>query len=456
MRIGLLLGLGLIGCTAPVQRTPQQVSPPTPPHWQASPITNTIPNDWLASFADPQLTRWVQTALTHNFDLKTAIATVQAARESANIQGAERRPQLSLSFIHAHGQSNEGYLRRTEVGNLSAVFNLSWELDVWGRLRAAQTAAELSADASQYDYQALRLSIAARTAQSYFRWLEAYQQAAVAEQSVSDRRKIAELIRSRFHRGLVRGLDLRLVLTDVANAEAQLADARNQVQFSQRQLQVLLGQYPDSKLTGETIFPSMPAQIAAGLPAQLLTRRPDLMAAFKRLQSLDAQLFSSEQALLPRLTLTAEGGTNSAALKDIVDPRAAVWNVATGLLQPILAGGRLQGDIRVNRARIQAALNDYRQTALTAFKEVEQTLAAEQLLRDQADALAEAVKQTEASRKLAVYSYQKGLIEILTLLDSFRSTLDTQSAYLAVQRQLLNNRIDLYLSLGGDVATVVN
>ncbi|MCQ8119938.1 TolC family protein, partial [Methylomonas rosea] len=130
---------------------------------------------------------------------------------------------------------------------------------------------------------------------------------------------------------------------------------------------------------------------------------------------------------------------------------AAAWNLAAGLAQPLFTGGRLRGEIRFNEAKVQEAFNQYQSVALNAFREVEQALAAEVWLRTQEQALREAVQQTEASRKLAVYSYRQGLIEILTLLDSYRSTLNAQSAHLAVQRQLLNNRINLYLALGGAV-----
>ena len=138
-------------------------------------------------------------------------------------------------------------------------------------------------------------------------------------------------------------------------------------------------------------------------------------------------------------------------MSDLIDPRAAAWNLATGLVQPVFTGGRLKGEIRLNEALTQEAFNKYRTTALNAFREVEQALAAEQWLRAQELALLEAMEQTEASRKMAVTSYQQGLIEILTLLDSYRSTLNAQSSHLTVQRELLSNRIDLYLALGGGV-----
>jgi NodT family efflux transporter outer membrane factor (OMF) lipoprotein len=301
------------------------------------------------------------------------------------------------------------------------------------------------------DFQAARLSLAARTAQSYFELAEARLQAEVAGQSIRERRIIVDLVRGRFARGLTRGLDLRLALTDLAGAEAQLAQARNQVQIVTRRLETLLGHYPAGKLTESSNLPETPAAIAAGLPSQLLERRPDLVAAFQRLRSADSRLESARKALLPRITLTGSGGTRSAALTELVDPRAAVWNLALGLFQPIFTGGRLKGEIRLNEARAEEALNQYKNTALNAFREVEQTLAAEEWLRGQEQALREAVDQTRESRKLAIYSYRHGLIEILTLLDSYRSTLNAQSSHLTVKRQLLSNRIDLYLALGGSV-----
>ena len=166
---------------------------------------------------------------------------------------------------------------------------------------------------------------------------------------------------------------------------------------------------------------------------------------------MDSRVESAKKALLPRFSLTGVGGTSSTALADLIDPRAVAWNLATGLVQPLFTGGRLSSEIRLNEAQTQEALNNYKSTALNAFREVEQKLAAEQWLRAQEKALLEAVEQTEASRKLAVSSYQQGLIEILTLLDSYRSTLNAQSAHLALQRQLLTNRIELYLALGGGI-----
>ncbi len=443
----LCLSLLLCGCSA-VPNAEHKPSFAIPPVWQADKTVNhKITTQWLVEFADTQLSNLVNEALAHNYDLKAAATRINAAREQAKIEGAARLPQLDL-LPRYHGERDS--LNQAATG-FSALFNMSWELDVWGRIRDSQQAAGQEASAVADDYQAARLSLAARTAQRYFELIEANLQVDVAEQSIKDRRVIADLVRGRFTHGLTGGLDLRLVLTDLANAEAQLATSRNQVQLITRHLECLLGRYPSGELKQQSKLPAPPAIIAAGLPSELLTRRPDTIAAFNRILAADSRLSSAQKALLPRIALTADGGTSSTALTELIDPRAVAWNVAMGLVQPIFTGGRLDATIRLNEAKTEEALNQYQSTALTAFREVEQALAAEQWLRAQEHALQEAVEQTEASRKLAVYSYGQGLIQILTLLDSYRSTYTAQSEHLTVQRQLINNRIELYLALGGDV-----
>lgn len=418
-----------------------------PRQWTSEPSSRPAIGNWLQTFRDPNLEVLLQETLANNYDLKAAAARVLAAKEQAVIEGSGRWPQLAFAPGYQRGREPAGEQR----DNFTALFGFGWELDVWGRIQAVRQSAQQEASATAADYQFARLSLSARTAQTYFELAEARLQAEVAEQSVRDRGVIVELIRGRFNKGLTRGLDLRLALTDLANAEAQLANARNRTQVFARRLDVLLGRYPGAWLIDNANFAELPPPIAAGLPAELLNRRPDIVAAFERLRAADSRLESAHKALLPRITLTANGGTRSPALTELIDPRAAAWNVAMGLVQPLFTGDRLQAQIRLNQAEVDAATNIYKSTALNAFREVEQALAAETWLRTEEKALRQAVEQTRASRKLAVYSYQQGLIEILTLLDSYRSTLNAQSAHLVARRQLLTNRIDLYLALGGAV-----
>ena len=437
----------LTACHSMPVRDPNALDIKLPAQWRGE---ESLATNWLKMFNDAQLTAMVKEGLTNNFELKSVSTRVEAAREQSIIVGANRLPQVFFPPNYQRNKNIDGS-GTAEFGAFTALFDFNWELDVWGRIKAAQQSTAEEARATDDDYRAAQLSMAARIAQMYFEWIEVQSQSDVAAQSVKDRHVIVDLVRGRFNRGLTKGLDLRLVLTDLANAQAQLAQTNNDVQSSARRLQMLLARYPDGKLHLKKDLPQLPQTLTTGLPSELLTRRPDVMAAFKRLCAADARLESAEKALLPRITLTATGGTGSTALTELIDPRALAWNLGTGLVQPLFTGGRLQSEIRLNEAKMKDIYNQYQSIALNAFREVEQTLNAESQLREQEQALREAVNQTEASRKLAVYSYQQGLIEILTLLDSYRSTFNAQSSHLRIKRQLLNNRINLYLALGGAV-----
>jgi outer membrane protein, multidrug efflux system len=448
-----LLPLFLAGCVNTPNRDQEQSHPvkKMPARWEAKAGTGLVPPSWLSGFNDPYLHTLVTESLTANFDLQAAAARIDSAKALAASAGSRRWPQLFFSPGYERGETHAVGKPTEKNSAFQALFDLSWELDIWGRIKDAQQSAEQEASATTNDYRAARLSLAARTAQAYFSLTEANLQVKVAEASIKDRRIVVDLVRGRFNRGLTEGLDLRLALTDLTSAEAQLADAHNQVQRTARQLEILLGRYPVGKVQSQTNLPNPPLPLQAGLPSEILQRRPDLNAAFERLQAADHRVASAKKALLPRVTLTATGGTRSASLAELADPRAVAWNFLMGLSQPLFTGGRLQSEIDLQQAQVREALNNYRQIAVTAFGEVEQSLAAEEWLRQQEQALSANVKQTEASRKSAINAYQRGVIQILTLLDSYRSTLSAQSEYFAVQRQLLNNRINLYLALGTEV-----
>ncbi|MBK8814447.1 MAG: efflux transporter outer membrane subunit [Methylococcaceae bacterium] len=450
--ISLLATLVISGCvTTPNREKEQQPVKNLPTRWEAKPNTTLVPPSWLAGFNDPCLQNLVNESLTTNFDLQAAAARVEAAKASAKIAASGRFPQLFFSPGYERGETHAVGQSTDKISAFQALFDLNWELDVWGRIKDFSSASRLEAQATANDFRAARLSLAARTAQAYFKLTESNLQVKVAEESIKDRRTVVDLVRGRFNRGLTQGLDLRLALTDLTSAEAQLADSRNQVQLAARQLEVLLGRYPSGKAVNPAKLPNPPEPLQAGLPSEILQRRPDVAAAFERLKAADHRVASAQKALLPRVTLTASGGIRSSSLSEIIDPRAAAWNFLMGLSQPLFTGGRLSSEIDLQKAQVNEALNYYRQTALTAFSEVEQSLAAEEWLRRQEKALYANVLQTEESRKSAITAYRRGVIQILTLLDSYRSTLSAQSEYFAVQRQLLNNRINLYLALGADV-----
>ncbi|MCI0438278.1 MAG: TolC family protein, partial [Chloroflexi bacterium] len=296
-----------------------------------------------------------------------------------------------------------------------------------------------------------RLSLAARTAQAWFELIEARLQVAVAKESVEGRRTFLKLLRGRFQRGLSRAQEVYLLQTDLSINEFQLAQRHDEYALARRRLEVLLGRYPAGLIETVEALPPFPGPLPAGLPSELLARRPDLVAALTRLKAAGLRVKEARAALLPRIQLTSSGGVSSEELNVLLDPKSLVWNVAGGLVQPILNGGRLRNEIRLNQARVEEALASYRNTVLTAFREVEDALTTEIWLGQQEHSLAEAVREAEASVELSKHAFRMGNPDLFSLLDSLRNLLDTRSQHLAVRRQLLSNRISLYLALGGGI-----
>jgi NodT family efflux transporter outer membrane factor (OMF) lipoprotein len=444
----------LYACAEVPERDPLKESVGLPPAWVARPAEayQAEVSAWLASFDNADLKILIAAALEGNNDLKATAARIPQARALSRIEGAQAKPQVDLNPEYQHtgaGRDARAYAPNGSVW--SVPFNFSWEWDVWDRIADARQAADLSAEAAEADLRSATLSLAARTAQSCFELAETRQRVAVVQASIDDRGALVELLQGRFNLGLAQGLDLSLALTDLSDARAELNDAANQMQLAQRRLEVLLGRYPAGTFERCRQLPELPAAMPAGLPAELLNRRPDIVAAFDRLRAQDHRLNSARKALLPRVTLAASGGSLGNSLADLSDPRSAAWNLALGLTQPLYAGDRLQADIDLRRAQSDEALHLYRETVLQALREVEQSLAAESWLRGREQALAATVEQTETSRALAIYSYRNGTVDILTLLDSYRSTLIAQTALLDARLKLLDNRLDLYLALGGGV-----
>ncbi|MEC8405257.1 MAG: efflux transporter outer membrane subunit, partial [Verrucomicrobiota bacterium] len=333
--------------------------------------------------------------------------------------------------------------------NNNVDLNLSWEIDLWGRLYNYSSAALAEAEASSADYAATRLSLAAQTAKSWFNYKEAAAQEELAQSAVINHEKNLAAIESGYKLGIRTGLELREMRTRAADAAANLSSRKRLLDQAARRLEILLGRYPSASLAKATDLPALPAPIPAGLPSELLLRRPDLIAAERRLVSSDQTLRAAKKDRLPKLSLTSSVGTSTSEFDDLLDNNFRVGAVAGNLINPIFQGGRIRANIDRRESLKEQSIANYHNTALRAFLEVETALAGENLLRVEARHLMLATNAAKDSLMLARQQYQSGSISFTNMLQSERSALATLSRYLVAHRNLLNNRIDLHLALGG-------
>lgn len=462
--IGHLLLLSLVSCTqlkpwgsARKKADLDNVGKTVPAKWAAKPaVSPRAATGWLSDFGSSDLSALVDRAIAQNYDLKATAAKVDEARAQARIAGADLWPQLGAGFDTRRSQSASGQ-RFVGVGQRNNRFELgadiSWELDFWGRVADQRRGAIARADAAAADLHAARLSLAANTVKSAVTLKEAGAQVALAEENVRTRRMHLGIVEKQLDRGLDAdnaALDVSLSRSDLARAEATLASRRREMDNARRNLELLLGAYPSSTEPGLTTLPTMKRSVPAGLPSELLLRRPDLLAAEQRLESALRDESAAKKAFLPSLKLTGSAGHSSEDLALLLNKEALVWSIAGNLAQSIFEGGRIKANVDLARARYDEALASYAGSVLTAFKEVETALAAEAFLREEEAALQTAVTEAARSVKLAAGQYERGLTDILTLLDAQRRLFDARSTLTAVQAQRLRSRADLHLALGGE------
>ncbi|HEU4364196.1 MAG TPA: efflux transporter outer membrane subunit [Candidatus Krumholzibacteria bacterium] len=455
-----VLALLSTGCaSAPERRLPTvEIQAPgsytaaAVPAWSAD-LNRT---DWWAAFEDTVLASLVREALAGNMDIRAAVARVDAAAAAARITRADQWPQLNAiaraqksesKFIGLPFPGGDVVTVRSEQYGVS--LDMSWEIDLWGRIRKGEEASLAELEASWADLAAVRTSIAAQTAKAYFALLEAERQVAFADTSVESVSRTVNQVRSRYEQGVRSSLDLRIALTTLANVEALRVRRLQQRDAAARQLEILMGRYPAAAVATRGAMPAVAGAVPGGLPSELLIRRPDLVAAERRYAASESRVSQSRRAFFPRLTLTGSAGTTSNELEDLVDLDFGVWSIAAGLAQPIFQGGRLRANLAQSHARADQSLAAYVQALLLAFGEVEQALTAETLLAERERHVAEAARQSRAAYRLAQREYEAGLADYISVLETQRSAIATSSELIAVQRERLDARINLHLALGG-------
>lgn len=449
----------LAACASPPPVQVPELDVTVPARWTAADAPEgQVPIDWWTDFADYGLSQAVETALTRNFDLQAAAARLDVAAAEAQIAAAGLQPTVDGRYDGSRRKQNfvgfpipgaEDQVLSTISTNHGVSLDLSWEIDLWGRLRADAQAALADLQASAADLRGAQLSIAGQTAKAWFAVAEAQQQIDLSRQTVESFRESAERVRERFEAGIRPALDLRLALLNQSNAEATLQLRLQQFDAAMRQLRVLLSAYADNSMTTPVALPTLTPEVPSGLPADLVSRRPDLVSAERALAAAEARVGVARADRLPRISLTAATGTATDSLRSLVDGDFSVWSLLANIAAPLWQGGRLRAQIRRAEARSAEALAQFANTALTAYAEVETALAAEAFLQERERHLETSVTQARAAERLADERYRAGLETYITVLDSQRSAVQAEAEFIAAKRLRLENRVDLYLALGG-------
>mgnify|MGYP006267771799 FL=1 len=415
-----------------------------------------VADDWIGAFDDPVLESLVAEAQAANPDLARTAASLSGAIARARQANASLFPEVDAGaqagqtrrFELTENQRRLG-VERDET-TLGVSLDLSWELDVWSRISDTAKGAALSARASAADYAFARQSLAAQVAKGWFQAITAREQMRLDEAFVELFRESARLARVRFEAGEVSAQDTHTAQADLANARRSAEASRYAARAAVRSLEALLGRYPADELQVAGSLDRRLPPVPAGLPSTVLERRPDLVAAERRVAAAFRLASAASAARLPRFSLGANLASTAENFGDLFDGPGRLASIGIDLFQPLFDAGLRKARFEEAEADQMAAVAAYKATALAAFSEVEDKLALERSLLAQVKELAVAAESFRKARELAEIRYKEGETGLTSFLDVQRESLQARSALLSARGRLLTNRVDLYLALGGN------
>jgi len=451
----ILLGSVLlaVSCgTGKLGRPVDDLSIRTPGSWVAVSTGKEaqISSGWLAGLEDPELTRTVQEALANNRNLKISAARLREARQ-ANIIGRSRSlPSVELSGSSSARDTPGSPSRRDYGLNLAA----AWEPDLWGRLRDLNRASDAVESAALEDFRGARLSLAANTAKAWCNLISGEQEVVLAQVTLEAFESNLRIIERNYIGTGEGALDIQFGRTNVSSARRALEQRQQGLEEAARSLELLLGRYPSGSARASKQLPRLRGVVPAGIPADLVDRRPDLAVSRAVLFASARRADATRKALLPSFAITGGAGSSTARLAELLDADRLVTSIAARFSQALYAGGAVTAEARAALARNDAELNAYAQAALVAFREVESALSADRSLAAQENFLASELEQAALAERQAERDYAEGInVNILSVLEAQRRANNARASMIRLRNQRLQNRIDLHLALGGDFQT---
>ncbi len=399
---------------------------------------------WLSSFEDPILLTLIEEGKANNQTLKIAAANVEKAWLLASQAGAGLKPTLDLAFSGSRAGADS-----TSRSEFNLNMQASWEVDIWGRIQAGYEVSVANAEAIRADYNYAQHSLSAGIAKDYFLSIESTLQLDAIKKNMSLLEEILKITTIKHANGLVTLQDVALIRSDIAASRENIIKIEGSQRDALRALEVLIGRYPNAELDLPKILPKLPPAPSAGIPSEILERRPDIVSAERNVAAAFNKTDQVKAAALPRLSLTGNLGGASTELSSILNPVNIAWQLAGNLLMPVFDGGKRQREVDIATIEQKQALLNYAKVALDAFSDVEKNLDQGQVLQKRKSALLEVKREINKAYKIADLRYKEGEIELIDVLNIQQRLTSADSNIIALQRAQLEQRINLYLALGG-------
>lgn len=414
----------------------------SPPMWPSK--------TWWEGFGSPQLDAYIAQADSQNFDIAAAIARVQEADAQARIAGAALLPSITGGGA---ANTDRTVTTRTATANAYHMGDLgvdaSYEVDFWGKNHDTAEAAKQTALAAAYDQQVIALTVTSSVAMTYFQALALQDQITVAQNNLAAAQQMLTGIQTEFASGLTTELNIQQQQAVVDTLRASIPPLELQLQQATDSLAILLGEPPENiKLQAGSLLDLKMPEVAPGLPAGLLARRPDVHEAEAQLIAANANIKAARAAFLPSFTLTGQYGLESVGLASFAPP-TAIFALGAGLVQPIFEGGALTGQLDYSKARYAELLDDYRKSIVSALGNVEDGLAAVQQTGQQLSAQTDVVTAAQRAYEISEAQYHAGTIDLLTVLSTETTLFQAQQMLIQIRLAHAQALVSLFQALGG-------
>ena len=485
-----MLGIILTSCSTYTSsiNLNQEIENPNQDKWLAENIefsdNSKIPQDWWNIFQDENLNIVMNDFLKNNYDLKIAFLSLQSSQSLSIVNKSSILPDLSFNLGDRIGQSNNKGTQFESIGmptidtiphpsipdstiyaisgfdklkvtSISEKHELSlssqWEIDLWGKISSNNLSIDKNLEMQQNEFDFFKFSIISQAVKIYFNVVELNEQVNLANSSVIANQDVFNIVKVRYNKGIGASLlDYRLAKSNLLISQASLEQRKMILDSYKRQLETLIGRYPTGNILISTSLSKHLPTIPANMPSDIIKNRPDILSSYNKIESAEIDLYHANKLKYPSFNLTSSIGTSSGELSDILNGDALVWGLGSNILLPIFQNGKLKENEKLAASMYEKSKIEYYDKLLKAFSEIENKLALNQMLDKQVLLLTQALDEAEKTYELAKERYNKGLIDLITVIDSQKRMLDIKSQMILARKALIENRVDLLICLGGN------
>ena len=443
----LLTSFFLLACSNTSEVDKKLTNPSLPDNWQESKQALSVEHNWLSQLDNLQVQQLVTKALAANHQFAMQAYALKIAEQQLIVSGSQLWPELDLSFRSGRSKDNQS---DSYANSNSVNLNLSYELDIWGKLSAADQISNYNYLAQKATFEQYKQQLVVNVVTTWFKVIEADKLLSLYRSRVENSQQNLAIIEGRYRSGLTAALDVYLTRNDLNNELTRVSEQATEKTKLIRKLERLIGEYPKGELLVNANLPLLTNDIPIGLPSELISRKPELKASWYKLLSQDAALAYAHKQRFPSIILSGSVGDATTDIGDLLSGSSLAWSLLGSISAPIFNAGRLQANEEKSRIELRQGEQLYLDTLYEAFSDVENAITTEKNLKHSYYTMLAAQENAKIAATLSFEQYQSGLVSYTTVLDAQKLLFEAQTTLIKIKNRLIANRINLHLSLGGD------